>query len=135
MLVPTIYMVGQYLPIGNYKWEYTDDFFKDPVKSSFKIVILRNKKMLHVLLCKVNHACFPSETHNYLSDLPQYSSSGEHQGKQQSIQSKTRTTVKKIKQGLRSKVEKLVTHLNPRDGYVLHYRELQYYVSSILVYP
>ena len=28
-----------------------------------------------------------------------------------------------------SEIKKLVTHLGPRDNYVIHYQELQYYVE------
>uniref|UniRef100_U9T7P9 DNA-directed DNA polymerase n=1 Tax=Rhizophagus irregularis (strain DAOM 181602 / DAOM 197198 / MUCL 43194) TaxID=747089 RepID=U9T7P9_RHIID len=96
--------MSQYLPIG------------DPGN---------NKKVLDTILKKRNDASrgyyvqlechFPSQTHNYLQDLPPTV---------ENIKSEAGDILRKDGEKNYVSVEKLITHLGPRDEYVLHYSEL-----------
>ncbi|RGB25781.1 hypothetical protein C1646_771286 [Rhizophagus diaphanus] len=124
--------MSQYLPIGNYKWEYSDEFLKDPEN---------NKKVLNTILKKRKDASrgycvqikchFPPQTHDYLMDLPPAVEN--IKVKREQLSPKQEKYLEKMGKKNYISTEKLITNLGPRDEYVLHYSELQYYVKLGIV--
>uniref|UniRef100_U9ULN4 DNA-directed DNA polymerase n=1 Tax=Rhizophagus irregularis (strain DAOM 181602 / DAOM 197198 / MUCL 43194) TaxID=747089 RepID=U9ULN4_RHIID len=102
--------MSQYFQIGNYKWEYSDEFLKDPEN---------NKKVFNTILKKRKDA-----TRGSVENI---------KVKREQFSPKQESYLEKMGKKNYVSVEKLITHLGPRDEYVLHYSELQYYVKLGMV--
>ncbi|CAJ0841296.1 19681_t:CDS:2 [Entrophospora sp. SA101] len=76
-------------------------------------------------------AHFPIGTHDKLKDLPPAVENIAVKHDWLSYHNKEQ--IKKLDNNRFSSTKKLVTHLGPRDNYVIHYLELQYYVKLGLV--
>src|SRR5208282_3808063 len=76
-------------------------------------------------------AYFPIKLHEYLSDLPP--AVDKMLVKKNQLSSYNEKIVKDLDGERFSEIEKLVPHLGPQDGYVIHYQELQYYVKLGMV--
>lgn len=62
--------MSQYFQIGNYKWEYSDEFLKDPEnnKKVFNTILKKRKDATRGCYVQIK-SYFPAQTHNYLMDL------------------------------------------------------------------
>ncbi|CAJ0829604.1 3262_t:CDS:2 [Entrophospora sp. SA101] len=76
-------------------------------------------------------AHFPIGTHDKLKDLPPAVEN--IAVKRDWLSYHNKEQIKKLDNNRFSSTKKLVTHLGPRDNYVIHYLELQYYVKLGLV--
>jgi len=72
-------------------------------------------------------AHFPRNTHDYLNDLPP--AVDKVAVKRNWLSPHNKKLVEKLDGGRYSEIEKLVSHLGPREDYIIHYLELQYYVK------
>ncbi|CAG8586358.1 10657_t:CDS:2, partial [Cetraspora pellucida] len=121
--------MSQYLPIGNYKWEVSHKYLEDNSNEQKKYLekILNTKadaKRGYFLNIKAH---FPLKTHDYLSDLPP---AVENMAVNKNMLCPhTTELVDNLDSGCFSATEKLVPHLGPREDYVIHYQELQYYIK------
>ena len=63
--------MSRYLPIGEYKWEYSDEFLKDPEnnKKVFNTILKKRKNASRDCLIQVKCYFLP-KMHDYLNDLP-----------------------------------------------------------------
>jgi len=121
--------MSEYLPIGDYKWEVSRKYLKgrpDAQKKWLDIALRTKADSRRGLYLGVN-SHFPYKTHDYLSDLPP-AVENIAIGKDW-LSPYNAELVEDIDEGRFAKTEKLIPHLGKRNYYVIHYRELQYYVK------
>jgi hypothetical protein len=125
--------MSQFLPIGNYQWVASREYLlKNPkMQKKYLKIILKTKADAPrgYYLNIDNH--FPLKTHDYLKDLPP-AVENIAVGKDMLCPYNAKL-VKDMDDGHFIATEKLVPHLGPRKGYVIHYQELQYYVKLGMV--
>ena len=124
--------MSQYLPTGNYKWEYSEEFLNDSDNNQKvqNTILKKRPDASRGCLLKMN-SYFPSKTHDYLNDLPPAVES--LAVKQDRFSPKQGEYLKDMNKKRYTSTEKLVPHLGPRKEYVLHYLEFQYYVKLGMV--
>ncbi|GBB93319.1 hypothetical protein RclHR1_02150006 [Rhizophagus clarus] len=121
--------MSEYLPIGDYKWEVNRKYLKgrpDAQKKWLDIALRTKADSRRGLYLGVN-SHFPYKTHDYLSNLP-LAVENIAVGKDW-LSPYNAELVEDIDEGRFAKTEKLIPHLGKRNYYVIHYRELQYYVK------
>ena len=125
--------MSQYLPIGDYKWDGREFHFKNNPTFQKEILdkILKTKvDSKRGYFIKIN-SHFPSKLHDYLNDLPPAVENVAI--KKNQLSPCNNKLVEDLDGGRFSEIKKLVPHLGPRDNYVIHYQELQYYVKLGMV--
>ncbi|CAH1767592.1 11897_t:CDS:1, partial [Entrophospora sp. SA101] len=125
--------MSQFLPIRNYKWEARRAHLKDNPELQFEwLETIQKTKSDASRGYFVNiKAHFPIGTHDKLKDLPPAVEN--IAVKRDWLSYHNKEQIKKLDNNRFSSTKKLVTHLGPRDNYVIHYLELQYYVKLGLV--
>ncbi|GET56611.1 uncharacterized protein LOC114539624 [Rhizophagus irregularis DAOM 181602=DAOM 197198] len=105
--------MSQYLPIGNYRWEASPEYFKqNPDKQ---------KQILNVILnTKPDAAYLPPAVDSIAV-------------KKDRLSPYITKLVDNLDGGRFPETEKLVPHLGKHEDYVIHYQELQYYIKLGMV--
>ncbi|CAB4436303.1 unnamed protein product [Rhizophagus irregularis] len=125
--------MSQYLPIGNYRWEASPEYFKqNPDKQKQILNVILNTKPDAARGYFLNiKAHFPLKTHDYLQDLPPAVDS--IAVKKDRLSPYITKLVDNLDGGRFPETEKLVPHLGKHEDYVIHYQELQYYIKLGMV--
>ncbi|CAJ0914326.1 5106_t:CDS:2, partial [Entrophospora sp. SA101] len=125
--------MSQFLPIGKYKWLATRAVLnnrKDLQKRYLKMILNTKADSPRGYFLNIK-AHFPSKLHDYLNDLPPAVENVAI--KKNQLSPYNNKIVEDLDGGRFSEIKKLVTHLGPRENYVIHYQELQYYVKLGMV--
>ena len=122
--------MSQFLPIKNYKWEGKRGHFRGnkALQKRWLNIILKTKEDSNRGYFVNIRSHFPLKIHDYLKDLlPAVDSIVV---KKDWLSPYNKEQMEGIQY---TATEKLVPHLAPRDNYVIHYLELQYYVKLRMV--
>jgi len=115
--------MSQYLSIGGYKWEYTEDFLSDPNNNKQALNSILSKRENASCGCFVQiKAHFPQKTHDYLTDL--LPAVKNIKVKREQFSPKQKRLIEKLGKDYAVKYissEKLVTNFQPKENYVIHY--------------
>ncbi|GET58831.1 hypothetical protein GLOIN_2v1820840 [Rhizophagus irregularis DAOM 181602=DAOM 197198] len=125
--------MSQYLPIGNYRWEASPEYFKqnlDKQKQILNVILNTKPDAARGYFLNIK-AHFPLKTHDYLQDLPPAVDS--IAVKKDRLSPYITKLVDNLDGGRFPETEKLVPHLSKHEDYVIHYQELQYYIKLGMV--
>ena len=125
--------MSQFLPLKNYKWFATRAFLnnrKDLQKRYLNMILNTKANAPKGYFLNIK-AHFPIKLHDYLNDLPPAVEN--IAVKKNQLSPYNNKLVEDLDEGRFSEIKKLVPHLGPRDNYVIHYQELQYYVKLGMV--
>jgi hypothetical protein len=125
--------MSQFLPIGKYKWLATRAVLnnRQDLQKRYLNMILNTKSDAPRGYFLNIKAHFPSKLHDYLNDLPPAVENVAI--KKNQLSPCNNKLVEDLDGGRFSEIKKLVPHLGPRENYVIHYQELQYYVKLGMV--
>ncbi|RGB25079.1 hypothetical protein C1646_772227 [Rhizophagus diaphanus] len=125
--------MSQFLPIGNYRWEASPEYFKqnqDKQKQILNVILNTKPDAARGYFLNIK-AHFSLKTHDYLQDLPP--AVDNIAVKKENLSPYITRLVENLDGGQFPETEKLVPHLSKQEDYVIHYQKLQYYIKLGMV--